>query len=155
MHKSKAKKLHCKHWLRIGTSMVAMLKYPFQSNAATVSISTAEKSYKSYCTSALPFECLLCCYPETKEAGAFEAPGQTKEELCANDTSRQMAKIAPSHTVPTIGMWYGAPDTFQVGRSSLEPPLPFGPWFSHKIAIFWTPGPLDRCLEMAKKVPHQ
>ena len=32
-----------------------------------------------------------------KEAGAFEAPRQTKEELCANDTSRhpKVFKLGP------------------------------------------------------------
>ena len=34
-----------------------------------------------------------------KEAGAFEAPGQTKEELCANDTSRhpKVFKLGAEH----------------------------------------------------------
>ena len=34
-----------------------------------------------------------------KEAGAFEAPGQTKEELCANDTSRhpKVFKLGTEH----------------------------------------------------------
>ena len=34
-----------------------------------------------------------------KEAGAFEAPSQTKEELCANDTSRhpKVFKLGPEH----------------------------------------------------------
>ena len=35
----------------------------------------------------------------SKEAGAFEAPRQTKEELCANDTSRhpKAFKLGPEH----------------------------------------------------------
>ena len=34
-----------------------------------------------------------------KEAGAFEAPRQTKEELCANDSSRhpKVFKLGPEH----------------------------------------------------------
>ena len=37
--------------------------------------------------------------PDFKEAGAFEAPSQTKEELCANDTSRhpKVFKLGPEH----------------------------------------------------------
>ena len=36
---------------------------------------------------------------KSKEAGAFEAPGQTKEELCANDTSRhpKVFKLGAEH----------------------------------------------------------
>ena len=38
-------------------------------------------------------------FTHNKEAGAFEAPGQTKEELCANDTSRhpKVFKLGAEH----------------------------------------------------------
>ena len=44
--------------------------------------------------------CIACtCYHKGKGAGTSETPGQTKEELSANDTSRhpKVLKIGPNH----------------------------------------------------------
>ena len=51
-------------------------------------------------------------------------------------------------------MWYGALDTFQVGRSNLEQPLYFGLILAIKRAIFGPPPAIDRCTERPNKVPH-
>ena len=44
-------------------------------------------------------EIVFCPSEMLKEAGAFEAPRQSKEELCANDTSRhpKVFKLGQEH----------------------------------------------------------
>ena len=70
------------------------------------------------------------------------------------DRCLERANMALNHALACIGVWYGAQDTFQVGRSSLEQPCHFGLVLAIKRVIFGPPPAIDRCTERPKKVPH-
>ena len=63
------------------------------------------------------------------EIAIFEPPG-------ALDRCLESAKMAQSHALPCIGLWYGALNTFQVGRASLAEACHVGLVFAIEIAIF-------------------
>ena len=64
---------------------------------------------------SLPLDAFRCNF--AIENSHFWTPGTLDEYL-------ERVKMALSHALPCIGMWYGALDTFQVGCPTLEEALP-------------------------------